>query len=292
MKIAVTSEMEYLGKPQMQRHFVNEDYLEYVRAADMSPFAVATGMNVNAVADDMDGLLLTGGKDIHPLLYNEDLEAYGAQKCNLTRDLFEKNLYRAFLSRAKPIFGICRGFQLIGILAGDLSLIQDINKYKEVTVTHNQNGPEIMGDNPVHIMVNRGLIRALIGREILPVNSFHHQGFMMMGKVGPNAWLKQSDNVLGWSRSNDKAKVLEALLLQLPSQEQNGESDTFVGGVQYHPERMMRRNNADRARHLKLFRYVMGLEPDPEGFFENHEEDDDEAEAEPTLEENEQTQTT
>lgn len=277
MKIAVTAEMEFLGKPQMERHYINEDYLEYVRCAAMYPFAVTVGMEVDSVADTMDGLLLTGGKDIHPMLYNEDLEWNGAQKCNLTRDLFERKLYRAFLRRGKPIFGICRGFQLIGILAGELSLIQDINPYKEVTITHNQGGdrPGIMGDNPVHVMVNRGLIRTLLGREVIPVNSFHHQGFMMMGKTDPAGWLQQTEDVLGWSRSKDKAKILEAIVMRVASIP-DGTPDTLVGGVQYHPERMMRRDNDDKVRHLKLFRCVMGMDPMPANYAEITDEETEE----------------
>lgn len=253
--IAVSCEMEFVGKPQMTRALCNMDYIDYVKAAGASPFVVCPGMDVTAIAEAMDGLLLTGGKDISPLLYGEDLDKQGASNCNLIRDVFEKKLYFAFLRKGKPVYGICRGFQLIGIFNG-LSFIQEINTYKDISRCHNQGSQEITGDNPVHKMTSWGMMGLLCGKA-LAINSFHHQGFFMKGKTKKGDWVRSNDNVLGWSRSNDEAKVLEGLLLYLPSIP-NGEQDTLIGGVQYHPERMLR-GDRDTNEHLAPFQFVMGL---------------------------------
>ncbi len=276
-RIAVTCEMEYMGKPQMTRAMCNMDYVNFVVAAGASPFIVCPEMDVEAIADSMDGLLLSGGKDINPLLYGEDLDYQGATNCNIVRDVFEKQLYYAFLRRAKPIFGICRGFQLIGIFNG-FTLLQEINKYKDVTIAHSQGGKEITGDNPVHKMTNRGILRQLMGK-VIPINSFHHQGFMMKGKTRKGDWIREDDSVLGWSRSNEEAKMLEAIMLTLPSHE-DGPNNTLVGGVQYHPERMLR-SGIRIEEHLAPFQYVMGL-LDDDWYDIDLEEDEQQLEMEET----------
>jgi gamma-glutamyl-gamma-aminobutyrate hydrolase PuuD len=200
----------------------------------------------------MDGLLLTGGKDINPIIMGIDLEWNGARKCNLTRDLFERDLMNAFLAQNKPVFGICRGFQLITALIAPkeagFSMQQDINKHKDVTLMHQQGEVDIPGDNPVHIIETRGVMKHLCG-EFFPVNSFHHQGFFMnTGKTMDEAWIRQSEDVLWWARSRETAKILEAFGML--------KNEVKIGGVQYHPERMMTR--ANREKHLALFQYTMG----------------------------------
>lgn len=255
LKIAISCEMEYMGKPQMERSFCNMDYVNYVREAGYSPFIVCVGMDVDEIADSMDGLLLSGGKDVSPLLYGEDLGWNGAKKCNIVRDVFERDLYRAFIQRGKPVFGICRGFQLLTIFTAGkhLTMDQDINKLKTVTQMHQQSEVEIAGDNPVHVIECRGVLEKLVGKQ-LQVNSFHHQGFVMNNKTTGGAWIRQCEEVFCWARSRETAFILEAFGIFVT----NDDGDEIkVAGVQYHPERMMRREQ-DKEKHLKLFQYTMG----------------------------------
>ena len=273
MRIAVSCEMNFAQQPQKYRALCNMDYIEFVNKAGAHPFLVVSGMDAGAIADSMDGLLLTGGKDINPLIYNDDLKYNGATSCNIVRDLFERDLYNAFASRGKPIFGICRGFQLIGVLQRNenLRLVQDIHQYKDVSLEHNQGSKEICGTNPVHTMMCRGAMKYLMGDKV-PINSFHHQGFFMVGKVHRYGWLRNSEEVIGWSRSNDKAKVLEGILLKLEAD--NNEGYHLVGGVQYHPERMVRSQYGLEV-HLKPFQFVMGMLEEEDYDFENFIEQDE-----------------
>ena len=254
MRIAISTEMDYMSNPQSQRSICNSDYIEFVLAGGYSPYVVCVGMDVEAIAEDMDGLLLSGGKDLNPTLWGGDLEWNGAKKCNIVRDCFERELYDAFIKNGKPVFGICRGFQLIVILSsGDkFSLEQDINKLKDIKLMHQQGDIEITGDNPVHTIECRGVMKELIG-DNLAVNSFHHQGFMMMNNTHDAAWIRQSEQILWWARSREPAFLLEAFGRKVCSL--NGVV-TIVGGVQYHPERMLRRD-VDREKHLALFKYTM-----------------------------------
>lgn len=256
MKIAVSTEMDYLGNPQRTRILVNQDYIQYVLAAGYSPFIVGVGMDVDAIADAMDGLLLTGGKDLHPLIYGQDVAKWGGSNaCNLTRDTFEMDLYHAFVARAKPVFGICRGFQLVVILSaeGSIAMRQDIGS-KEVNRMHNQGAADILGDNPVHEIITRGVLREMVG-EKMNVNSFHHQGFLMKGETMPDSgFVHQDERVFAWARSEDKALVLEAFGMMSYNAAGQG---ARVAGVQWHPERMMR-GDENQENHLALFQYTMG----------------------------------
>jgi putative glutamine amidotransferase len=262
MKIAISCEMDYMSNAQMRRSICNQDYVDFVKFAGYKPYIVCEGMDVNAIAEDMDGLLLSGGKDLSPLLFGKDLAWNGARKCNLVRDLFERDLYNTFLAQEKPIFGICRGFQLIGLLSNTELLQyfeQDINKLKLVTQMHQQGEVDIAGENPVHMMECRGILKQLCGEE-LSVNSFHHQGFALKGSTNNmNGWIHQCEEIFGWARSREDARILEAFGIKV-----NG---VKVAGVQYHPERMMRREE-DRQKHIAFFQYTMGTldcdyEPEP-----------------------------
>ena len=65
----------------------------------------------------IDGLLLSGGSDLHPSYYNEEPHP----KLGVTipeRDAFEMRLLEVALARGIPIFGICRGMQLINVFSG------------------------------------------------------------------------------------------------------------------------------------------------------------------------------
>lgn len=71
-------------------------------------------LNVRGFAEEMDALILQGGVDIHPSLYSEE-EIADTGKYDLTRDRYELELIREFINLKKPIFGICRGLQLLNI---------------------------------------------------------------------------------------------------------------------------------------------------------------------------------
>ena len=71
-----------------------------------------------------DGLLLTGGKDIEPALYHEELQ-YDTVKTDEIRSAFEVELAKAFLDAGKPVFGVCRGSQLLNALLGG-TIYQDL----------------------------------------------------------------------------------------------------------------------------------------------------------------------
>ncbi|PKM45524.1 MAG: amidotransferase, partial [Firmicutes bacterium HGW-Firmicutes-6] len=90
-------------------------------------------------------------------------------------DQLEMRLLRAVMDRDKPIFGVCRGLQLINVALGG-TLYQDINKQvkRELPIQHfQQNNYEF----PVHqvIVEKNSQLYDIIGTETIRVNSMHHQ---------------------------------------------------------------------------------------------------------------------
>lgn len=75
-------------------------------------------------ADRFDGLLLSGGPDIDPKYFGEEI-LNETVRINPARDEYELALIRAFLDAGKPILGICRGAQMLGVALGG-TLYQDI----------------------------------------------------------------------------------------------------------------------------------------------------------------------
>ncbi len=125
-----------------------------------------------AAARTCSGFLFSGGEDPHPALYSEEvLAACGpiAQQ----RDSQELALLEFALRRDLPVFGICRGVQILNVGLGG-TLWQDLPGQTGTPLCHNQRPPFEM---TVHtVQVDRfSLLYHITGRETLAVNSTHHQ---------------------------------------------------------------------------------------------------------------------
>ena len=126
------------------------------------------------IANICDALILTGGTDINPTIYNE--ENYDSTTCNTQRDKTDLYLTEAFIKAKKPIMGICRGMQLLGIMFRLPNFKQSLNEIEEL---HNGNNHELTSRQEFAHKVNlKGKLKeGLKGIEELYTNSFHHQGF-------------------------------------------------------------------------------------------------------------------
>jgi putative glutamine amidotransferase len=137
------------------------------------PVASAEPALIEAYLETIDGLILTGGADIHPSFYGQTvLERCG--EIDEERDRFEMELVRAARSRDLPLLGICRGLQVVNVALGG-SLYQDLS-YRQETDPAHQSPRERRGE-PAHvvaIMEGSRLAELLDVRE-LDVTSTHHQ---------------------------------------------------------------------------------------------------------------------
>ncbi|MCD8012877.1 MAG: gamma-glutamyl-gamma-aminobutyrate hydrolase family protein [Lachnospiraceae bacterium] len=125
-----------------------------------------------------DGLLMTGGQDVSPALYNEQRgEKCGVSCCE--RDVLEAALYANALEQDKPVLGICRGIQLINVLQGG-TLYQDLPSEYKSGIEHHMAPPYTGSAHSVSINKQSPLYDLLL-TEKLNVNSCHHQAIKKPG---------------------------------------------------------------------------------------------------------------
>jgi len=165
----------------------------------------------------LDGLLLTGGQDPDPRWFGEEPHpAIG--NVNPCRDRLELALAREADAGDIPVFGICRGIQMMNIAMGG-DIWQDIYTQAEdgkPLLCHQQPAPKWYGFHEVRIFEESAL-RRILGTGQVRVNSFHHQAVRHPGK-GLHAVAHTSDG------------IIEAI---------ESEIHPFFIGVQWHPERML-----------------------------------------------------
>ncbi len=206
-----------------------ENYLNWLKRSpvEIEP-VILSYKELNA--DDLrkcDGLILTGGDDVHPEFYGEP-EREG-DKYNRERDWFEFKLLDIAFSKNLPILGICRGLQITNVyLRG--SLVFDI----QTVIGTNHRKDERTGEDRVHdiFVINNSKLFNIVGEEKGTVNSSHHQSADRIGE-GLRVNAKCDDG------------VIEGL-------EWEGD-DRFVMLVQWHPERMRDINSAFSKNLLESF---------------------------------------
>ncbi len=138
-----------------------ENYMNPVEACG----AVADAVYIPKEFENYDGLLLCGGNDIHPSIYGEEIN--GSVDIDFERDKAEIKALEYFLKAGKPIFGICRGCQLINAYFGG-TLCQHIGEKASVhraEETDRFHGVRAVGES---------IVKKLYG-EYFTVNSAHHQ---------------------------------------------------------------------------------------------------------------------
>lgn len=188
----------------------DENYIQAIKKYRGTPKSLYPNDSIGGI----DGLLLTGGPDIHPSRFGEK-KHLALESVNEVRDKWELALYEEAIKENIPVFGICRGIQIMNVAMGG-SLYQDIPSQFTTHLTHKV--LENKDDSWHCIEIQPGsLLNQIIGDTIAVVNSRHHQAVKCIG-----------DGLVATAQSKDR--VIEVL---------EDSSKQFVFGVQYHPERML-----------------------------------------------------
>jgi putative glutamine amidotransferase len=157
------------------------------------------------------GLLFSGGGDPDPRLYGEE-ELFPLDSMDRHRDDWEIFLVQQARQYAIPVFGICRGLQVINVALGG-NLYQDLPA--QLGVSHRQEKPA--GKVSHRVLVEEGtLLARILKRKRIWTNSLHHQ-----------AVKEPAPGLAVAARSGDG--VVEALEAQ---------EGPFLLAVQWHPERL------------------------------------------------------
>ncbi|MBA4543946.1 MULTISPECIES: gamma-glutamyl-gamma-aminobutyrate hydrolase family protein [Thermoactinomyces] len=219
--IGITMSLE-----QSKKQFLSQEYSDVIIAAGGIPFLLPYTVDDELIAEMsrlVDGLLLTGGGDIDPTLFDEEPHP-GLGEIVPDRDEMEIALIEQFNAQRKPILGICRGCQILNIAMGG-DMYQDLPGQKKAVLQHQQKAPRSHASHTIQIAED-SLLYSIFAKSLIKVNSFHHQAVRKV--VSPlKVTAVASDGVI---------EAFESI------------AHEFVVGVQWHPESMVAKD--DHAKRL------------------------------------------
>jgi putative glutamine amidotransferase len=179
-------------------------------------------------AEWLDGLVLHGGADVWPGSYGEDplQEQWSGDHM---RDDYDKALVTAFEAAGKPLFGVCRGLQLLNVAYGG-TLYQDINTQVPDSLVHRDAVTYDQNFHSVDIVPGTQLSRLYPGVERVRVNSIHHQAIKGLSPEFEAEAFSVSDGLIEAIRRKDRSKSYIAALQWHPEFHQSG-SNTIDDGA-------------------------------------------------------------
>ena len=223
--IGITSSMGNSGGAT-----VADTYIKAVLKAGGTPVVLPNltdEEDIKKLAGTIDGLLVTGGGDIDPTLFNEEPHL-GLGEITPDRDTFELSIIPKMIEANKPVLGICRGIQILAIAVGG-DMYQDV--YSQIEdrplLQHQQKAPRWHASHFVTIE-DQSLLHRIMGTDRFKVNSFHHQTVRNPGN-GFRISATSSDGLV---------EAIESI------------EHPFAVGVQWHPECLIENNDA---YSMKLF---------------------------------------
>jgi putative glutamine amidotransferase len=186
-----------------------------------------------------DGLLLSGGLDIHPSNWDESEELHPSAEPDEPRDELEATLLRGAWELGLPILGICRGEQLLNVVLGG-TLCQHLPDTFPVPVDLHQKGssdepPELRHAVQVDPASRLG---ALVGAGEVQVNSRHHQAVLEV--AAPLRAVAWHDGTPG-----PDGPLIEGVEAKDPSR--------WVVGVQWHPENLVALDSDAGRAAIRIF---------------------------------------
>jgi putative glutamine amidotransferase len=241
--ITPSAQLDNLAHGTFLRYCTSAPYVRAVETAGGVPVILPPQRDtVDELLAIIDGLLLSGGPDVDPARYGDTYvhsETYGIDP---DRDQFEIDLFGGAIRRDIPVFGICRGIQLMNVALGG-TLIQDVATEHPgaANVGHRQHerGLEVWTVGHELFAVDSAP-SPIFGTNELGVNSFHHQAIRDL-----------APDLIPVAKSPDG--LVEAVVSR---------ANPEVFGVQWHPELMFERDDThllpfarlvDAAAKSKLF---------------------------------------
>lgn len=189
-------------------------YVQAVVASGGAPLVIPFTTDVSvyeALFPAIDGFLLSGGQDIHPIHYGQDVTYGKVDEIWPERDDVEYLIVSFARQFDVPLLGICRGMQMINVSFGG-TLVQDLAEERD-RPGHWQEDEYHVATQSIRISPNT-LLSSVIGQSEGRVNSMHHQGIDNVG----------TGLVVSAYAEDRLVEAIEA------------DGLTFLVGVQWHPE--------------------------------------------------------
>jgi Zn-dependent dipeptidase, microsomal dipeptidase homolog len=155
---------------------LSEYYVDAVIIAGGTPYLIPATTNLatlKAIAEGLDGLILSGGADVTPALYSEGVLNETIYTDSI-RDTYEFSLIKFAANRNVPILGICRGGQLINVAFGG-TLYQDLPSQRKSDVEHRQKASSTEITHKVGLVKGTQFAEIMKNVDSLSVNTLNHQ---------------------------------------------------------------------------------------------------------------------
>lgn len=184
-----------------------------VPAVDRDSFVKRSDIDLPHYAQALDGLVLQGGNDVAPESYGESALS-PEWSGDRVRDRYEMELIDAFVQAGKPVFGICRGLQLLNVNFGG-TLLQDIPTQRPQSRAHRDSTKYERHFHTIDLVPGTTLAGLYPELDRATTNSIHHQGIK---DLAPGFVVE--------------ARCPEDGMIEAIRREGAG----YVAGVQWHPE--------------------------------------------------------
>lgn len=180
---------------------------------------------IAAMVNRCDGILLTGGDDLQPDLYDPELDdriKATAQGIDPSRDLAEFLLIEQALQQGKPLLAICRGPQVLNVALGG-GLVTDIALERPGALNHRRKAQAHRLTQNITIEPET-LMHRIFRKRSMKVNSAHHQA---IGQLAP--MLRAT------------AQTRDGIIEAVEFKKEDAQDRPFLLGMQFHPERLWER---------------------------------------------------
>jgi len=208
-----------------QRAIIQAGGLPLVLTGFASPEVIAECVN------RCDGVLFTGGDDLDPKLYTKRLSPALRKTVSIEpgeRDLRELMLVEEVFRQRKPLFGVCRGHQVVNVALGG-SLVVDIASQISGAMNHRQMEKKSQIVHEARL-TGDSLLAKITGKQHLGVNSTHHQAVARVAKPLRVTAASADGVVEGLELRPEELHLLPYFLT-----------------VQFHPERLAPRHTEHQA---------------------------------------------
>lgn len=209
---------------QTDLYTLGVEYVQAVTRAGGAPVIVPSGPDAERVLDMLDGLVMSGGDDVHPESYADTLTDVSIG-VNRAADQWEIALVRGAAVRRMPVLAICRGMQIMAVAFGG-RLVQHLNAVEGHPDFHSLDPDRILRLRHDVSLQPDCTLAHVYGTCVKDVNTIHHQAVTDAGELA----------VVGTGPGG----LIEAI---------EGPDDWTAWGVQWHPEKM-----SDDEREQELFR--------------------------------------
>lgn len=173
--IGITSNLMTISEGPFAGHgrlFVNQGYVDSVAKAGGVPVILPLVTDPKTIKEQLTslcGLILSGGHDVQPSLYDEEPHSLLGETSQ-ERDTYEYQVLRIATELQIPILGICRGMQVMNVYFGG-TLHQDLTLANDTL-----NQAHIGQFNlDLHEVTLEPCLASIFKTEDLKVNSYHHQ---------------------------------------------------------------------------------------------------------------------